>query len=85
MLHLGGGYTIPAKDVVMIADWESTTDSPETRYFLKVAEEEGFIIDYSDGEPSSFVITEEKIYYSMISSDTLQKRVNFIYNLGSNE
>ncbi|GAB6099673.1 hypothetical protein JCM16358_15520 [Halanaerocella petrolearia] len=85
MLHLGGGYTIPAQDVVMIADWEATTDSPETCDFLKIAKEEGFIIDYSEGDPSSFVVTEEKIYYSMISSDTLKKRVNFIYNLDTEE
>jgi len=85
LLHLGGGHTIPAQDVVMIADWEATTDSPETRDFLQVAKEEGFVIDYTQGEPSSFVITEEKIYYSMISSATLRKRVNFMYDLGREE
>jgi hypothetical protein len=60
---------------------ESTTDSEETCNFLKIAEEEGFIVDYSEGDPSSFVVTEEKIYYSMISSATLRKRVNYVYNL----
>ena len=81
MLHLGGGHTIPAQEVVMIADIEATTDSEETENFLEVAKEEGFIIDYSEGDPSSFIVTEEKVYYSMISSATLRKRVNFIYNL----
>lgn len=81
MLHLGGGHTIPAQEVVVIADIESTTDSEETENFLEVAKEEGFVIDYSEGDPSSFIVTEEKVYYSMISSATLRKRVNFIYNL----
>ena len=81
MLHLGGGHTIPAQEVVLIADLESTTDSERTAEFLKIADEEGFVIDYSDGDRSSFVVTEEKIYYSMISAATLRKRVNFVYNL----
>ena len=81
MLHLGEGHTIPAKDVVLIADWEATMDSQDTVNFLDISEEEGFIIDYTDGDPKSFVVTEEKIYYSIISSQTLRKRMNFIYDL----
>ena len=82
MLHLGAGHVIPAKDVVLIADLETTTDSKETEEFLQIAKEEGFIIDYSEGNPKSFVVTDETVYYSMISSTTLRKRVNFKYNLG---
>lgn len=82
MLHLGQGNTIPAKDVVLIADWEATTDSQDTIDFLDISEEEGFIIDYTaEKEPKSFVVTEEKIYYSIISSETLRKRMNFVYDL----
>ncbi|MGM0501541.1 MAG: extracellular matrix regulator RemB [Bacillota bacterium] len=81
MLHLGQDYTIPAKDVVLIADWEATIDSKDTVDFLDISEEEGFIIDYANGDPKSFVVTEEKIYYSIISSSTLKKRMNFVYNL----
>lgn len=81
MLHLGDGHTIAAKDVVLIADIDSTTCSPKTKEFLEVAREEGFITDFSNGEPKSFVITEETIYYSIISSETLAKRMNFVYNL----
>ncbi|MFO7818700.1 MAG: DUF370 domain-containing protein [Halanaerobacter sp.] len=81
MLHLGEGHTIPAKDVVLIADWEATTDSQDTVDFLDISDEEGFIIDYTAGDPKSFVVTEEKIYYSIISSETLRKRMNFVYTL----
>jgi ribosomal protein S8 len=85
LLHLGAGYIIPAKDVVLIADFESTTHSKKTREFLEVAEEEGFITDFSEGNPKSFIVTDETIYYSMISSSTLSKRVNFAYNLNRDE
>ncbi|MCK8826831.1 DUF370 domain-containing protein [Natroniella acetigena] len=81
MLHLGKGNTISLKDVVLIADLEATTYSKETENFLKIAEEEGFIIDYSGGDPKSFVVTDETVYYSMISSNTLAKRVNVKDNL----
>ncbi|WP_408955295.1 extracellular matrix regulator RemB [Natroniella sp. ANB-PHB2] len=81
MLHLGKGNTISLKDVVLIADLEATTYSKETENFLKIAKEEGFITDYSEGAPKSFVVTDETVYYSMISSNTLAKRVNSKDNL----
>jgi hypothetical protein len=75
-LHIGNGYLIPMKDVVMIADYESTTSGKDSLNFLEVANEEGFILDYSDGNPKSFIITNETVYMSLISSTTLAKRVN---------
>ncbi|MCK8816609.1 DUF370 domain-containing protein [Natroniella sulfidigena] len=81
MLHLGKGNVISLKDVVLIADLETTTQAKETEEFLKIAEAEGFIIDYSEGNPRSFIVTDETVYYSMISSNTLAKRVNVKDNL----
>jgi ribosomal protein S8 len=75
-LHLGDGYMIPSKQVVLIGDLESTTSSEITEEFLDISEEEGFIVDYSGGNPRSFVLTEETIYLSMISSKTLGDRVD---------
>lgn len=67
---------IPVKEIVMIGDLDSSRDSDITKEFLKISEEEGFIIDYSEGEPKSFVLTGETIYMSIISSKTLCKRMN---------
>ncbi|MDI3548519.1 MAG: extracellular matrix regulatory protein [Halanaerobiales bacterium] len=67
---------IPAKEIVMIGNLESTNDSEITREFLNISKEEGFIVDYSEGNPRSFVLTGETIYLSMISSNTLAKRIN---------
>ncbi len=74
-LHLGEGEMIPIKDIVLIGNLESSSTSEITREFLNTAEEEGFIIDYSMGNPRSFVLTGEIIYLSMISSTTLSKRI----------
>lgn len=77
-LHIGNGYLIPAQDVVMISDYQTTLASKDTQNFMKVANEEGFIEDYSNGIPKSFIVTNETIYLSLISSTTLVKRMNLI-------
>ncbi len=81
-LHIGGDIVVPIKNVIAIMDLESTTLSKDTRDFLAIAEEEGFIENISDDIPKSFIITEidkkSKIYLSPISSVTLQKRSGFV-------
>ena len=77
-LHIGNGYLIPAEDVVMISDYQTTISAKDTQNFIKVANEEGFIQDHSNGIPKSFIVTNETIYLSLISSTTLVKRMNFI-------
>ncbi|NLL04612.1 MAG: DUF370 domain-containing protein [Clostridiaceae bacterium] len=81
-LHIGGDFVVPIKNIIAIMDLESTTLSKDTRDFLSIAEEEGFIESISDDLPKSFIITEidkkSKIYLSPISSITLQKRSGFV-------
>lgn len=81
-LHIGGDIVIPVKIIIAILDIETTTVSKDTKDFLKVAEEEGFISTISSDLPKSFIITEtdkkSKIYLSPISSVTLQKRTGYI-------
>lgn len=73
-IHLGGDITIPLSDIIGILDIETTTISQSTRDFLRVQEEEGFIINISEDIPKAFIITDKKVYLSPISSTTLQKR-----------
>lgn len=86
-LHIGGDVVIPMKNVIAIMDMESTTISKDTREFLKIAEEEGFIESISYDLPKSFIITEtdkkSKIYLSPISSVTLQKRSGFMDDISN--
>lgn len=78
-LHLGEEHMIPVKDIVLIADYESTTHSEITDEFFDMSREEGFIIDYSSDNPRSFVLTGEIIYLSKISSKTLAKRIKRLF------
>ncbi|MFW5980180.1 MAG: extracellular matrix regulator RemB [Bacillota bacterium] len=74
-LHLGKGHMISKEEIVLIGDLESTTDSSFTEEFFDISEEEGFIVDYTEGNKArSFILTGETIYLSMISSTTLAKR-----------
>lgn len=86
-LHLGGDVVIPSKNIIAIFDIDSTTISKDTKEFLHIAEEEGFIETISDEIPKSFVITEtdkkSKIYLSPISSITLQKRAGYVEDISN--
>lgn len=87
-LHIGGDVVIPVKNVIAIFDIETTTISKDTKDFLRVAEEEGFITSISNDIPKSFIITEvdkkSKIYLSPISSVTLQKRSAYLGDIDNN-
>lgn len=86
-LHIGGDVVIPVKNIIAILDIETTTISKDTKDFLTVAEEEGFIENISDDLPKSFIITEtdkkSKIYLSPISSITLKKRSGYIEDISN--
>ncbi|NLK67848.1 MAG: DUF370 domain-containing protein [Clostridiaceae bacterium] len=78
-LHIGGDLVVSVNEIVAIVDMEKSTISQDTRVFLKVCEEEGFIVNVVENEmPKSFIITQEKsksrVYLSPISTSTLLKR-----------
>jgi ribosomal protein S8 len=86
-LHIGADTVIPTKNIIAIFDMDTTTISKDTREFLKIAEEEGFIESISQDLPKSFIVTEtdkkSKIYLSPISSVTLKKRAGFIKEIAT--
>lgn len=86
-LHLGENVVIPISEVIAIFDMTSTSNM-DTRHFLKIAGEEGFVRKISNDNPKSFVLTERDkksiIYLSPISSVTLQKRSGFVDELNNN-
>ena len=77
-LHLGSDVVVNVKDVIAILDLDVTSTSKITREFLRVAEDEGFVVNVSDDLPKSFVITEidkeSRVFVSPISTATLLKR-----------
>ena len=78
-LYLGDKMSVPIKEIIGIFDLEATTTTKDTRDFLNVSEEEGFVVTVSDEMPKSFIVTERNkksiIYISPISAATLRKRL----------
>jgi hypothetical protein len=83
-LHLGENIVVPIKDVIGIFDMETAADSTDTIQFLRMAEEDGFVQRITSEKPKSLIIAEvnkkSKIFLSPISSATLGKRTEFIYD-----
>lgn len=84
-IHIGENIVIPEDSIVAIMDAESVSMSEDTRQFLKIADEEGFVKRVTDDDPKSLIITEinkkSVVYLSPISSITLCKRSGFLETL----
>ena len=83
-LHLGQETVVMQDDIVGIFDLDNTTVSKATRDYLAQAEKNKQVINVSFELPKTFVLTNNKaqgnrIYISQISSSTLLKRAENIY------
>ena len=72
-LHLGADMVIPLSDVIAITDLKAGK-SNINKEFLHRMKDEKKIIDISEQNPKSFIITRKIVYLSAISSLTLHKR-----------
>jgi hypothetical protein len=80
-LHIGGDYVVPVEEIIVIIDASLENTSPSTREFIRVAKADKVIVDYSDGDPKSYVLTDDHLILSPISSGTLQKRGELLKEL----
>lgn len=75
-LHLGADKVIPLRDVIAIIDLKSSR-SVINDEFIHTMHEEQMIVDVSEDNSKSFVITDKIVYLSAISSLTLKKRSSY--------
>lgn len=83
-LHLGNKTVIKSNEIIGIFDLDTTTVSKRTRDFLNKNEKMNNIVNVSHEIPISFVVcnnkeNETKIYFSPVSSITLNKRTEENY------
>lgn len=76
-LHLGADTVIPLKNIIAIHDLKSSK-SHINNEFIKNMRNDKKVVDISENNAKSFVITDKKIYLSAISSMTLKKRAGNI-------
>ena len=79
-LSIGNDMAVRSGSIVGIFDLDNASYSHRTRETLNRAEKEGKVINAADLEiPNSFVLCregdEEKIYLSMVTAQTLLRRV----------
>ncbi len=76
-LHLGADTVIPLKNVIAIHDLKSSK-SQINNDFIKNMRSDKKVVDISENNAKSFVVTDKKVYLSAISSMTLKKRAGNI-------
>lgn len=78
-LHIGNDFTLKKKDIIGIFDFDKATVEKATNIFLKMAEEQGNLINIWEEFPKSFIVindrSEIKVYVSDISSSSLLGRI----------
>lgn len=78
-LHIGNDFTLKKKDIIGIFDFDNATVEKTTNIFLKMAEEQGNLINIWEEFPKSFIVindrSEIKVYVSDISSVSLLGRI----------
>jgi len=73
-LHLGADTVIPLKNLIAIFDLKAGRIPVSNRNFINKNTLEKKVIDVSNGNAKSFIVTSKEIYLSGISSLTLKKR-----------
>lgn len=80
-LHIGGDTVVSIKEVIAIIDHQSVKTSKITKKFLEDERKKTIIVDTNHEETKSYVITQNAIYCSPISSLTLKRRAQYVNNL----
>lgn len=80
-MHIGGDTVVSIKDVITIIDHQSVKTSKITKKFLEDERKKKRLVDTNQEETKSYVITQDVIYCSPISSLTLKRRAQYVNNL----
>ena len=77
-LHLGEETAVLCDEVIGIFDIENTSVSRTTREFLAKAANDGETVTVSYDMPKAFVLCDDLLYITQVSSQTLKKRADQI-------
>lgn len=83
-IHLGGEVIIRSKDIIAILNWDVQEQSQITGLYLKEEEKRKKKIIISEDYTKSIVLTDDEIYYSPVSSLTLNRRAQGLALLDMN-
>ncbi len=79
-VHVGGEYSISDRYIIGIFDMDSITPKQtDMIHFLSRAEKDGKAEYVSEEIPRSVIVSDDRIYFSPISTATLRKRIKDMY------
>lgn len=70
-MHLGEDFVLRTRDVIAILEWHPAEEIYE---YIERFKEEDKLVDISDNDTKSIVVTESYLYLSPLSSLTLKRR-----------
>lgn len=75
-IHIGDNLLLEQKDIIAILEWETEEDRNVNIGFYQhwLAEEKPVVFCREKDKIKSLVLTDDKIYFSAISCQTLKKR-----------
>ena len=73
-LHIGANRLVRDHSVIGIFDMDGKWDSPMTKEFLKAAEKRGETASAGSDLPRSFVLTDEGVIFTHISTSAIAGR-----------
>ena len=78
-LHIGGNEILPEKRIIGVFDLDQCTCGKRGQEYLRLAEEEGAVLDVSGDLPKSFVVCDHPyhpqiVYLSQLNTSTLKNR-----------
>ncbi len=79
-IHLGGEKIIRTSELIAIFDITIEKSSKISKQYVAHANELKSVETIGEEEPKSLVVADGKLYYSPISSTTLKKRANHLFN-----
>lgn len=80
-IHIGGDTVVRTKEVISILDHQTVNSSKISKKFIEDEKKVKRVVDSTAEETKSYVITEDAIYCSPISSLTLKRRAQFVNSL----
>lgn len=80
-IHLGEDIIIQSEDVIAIMDGDLLNHSTIFNEFVQINTKNKRIVEIVKGMVKSIVVTENKIYFSPLSTITLKRRSQYVSEL----
>ena len=73
-IHIGAGSMLRDREILGFFDMDGKWDSDVTKDFLKRCERDGRTVSAGDDLPRSFVLTDDRLVFTHISTSALKSR-----------